>query len=130
MKPLSFPQVWALGALVTGATLCAVCLAAGLEQFANPSFSDEQIRASIVDTWGSSAMANYLVLRLLAVYGLVALAVASLPMQSHGAVRTVAALGVLLSVVAFVVMLCAHIVLTERATAITGQAFSRGWGLW
>lgn len=75
-------------------------------------------------------MANYLVLRLLAVYGLVALAVASLPMQSHGAVRTVAALGVLLSVVAFVVMLCAHIVLTERATAITGQAFSRGWGLW
>ena len=75
-------------------------------------------------------MVNYFALRALGLFGVMALVLASWPRHLHGALRIAAAFGALLSVMALVSMLCAHIVLTERTAALTGQTFSTGWGLW
>jgi hypothetical protein len=120
LKALPFPQGWVLGALLVGVALSAACLAPGVDGLIHPARLDGLVQAPITDGWGARAAVTDVELRLLALFGLAALLVAGLPARLHGAVRTTAAL----------VVLCAHIVLTERMTQVTGQAVSRGWGLW
>lgn len=129
MKPPAYVQAWVLALMLAGVAFGAAVLAWGVHDLADTGRM-EALAKDVVDGWEPATTVHFFQLRLLALMGAAALVVACLPVQWHGAVRASAGLTVALSVAAFVVTLCAHIALTERMTALTGQTVARGWGLW
>ncbi len=107
-------------ALILVAVPFAVLLVAATEWF-NPPFTDDQIRASIVDTWEPRAMVTFAELVALVVGGLVSMGFAAL---SRVAIRRRTALvAALLCMLAATLTYLNHARLTARATALTGQTF-------
>jgi len=90
-------------ALILVAVPFAVLLVAATEWF-NPPFTDDQIRASIVDTWEPRAMVTFAELVALVLVGL-------------------ALVAALLCMLAATLTYLNHARLTARATALTGQTF-------
>ena len=91
-----------------------------------PPFTDEQIQASFVDTWGPSA---WLTLFLLAVISLALVLSLVLALFFTGSDRRLSAIAVAAAVLSDVLVLSAHVSLTERVTRLTGQTFGAFYGL-
>jgi hypothetical protein len=113
------------GALVFLAVACTALAIAGVSQH----YSDAQIQASVVDTWEVSALFTLIVMGFSGVVALSSLAILHYSRGSR-AVRRLALATLVLSVVAVSVGLSAHVALTLRTTALTGQEFGGFYGLW
>ena len=92
-----------------------------------PSYTDQQIRASMVDTWeveASLASCTIVVLLLtLCVSAYISVG------TSRKSVRSLAACAGILSIVGIGCAYASHVALTVRATELTGQSFGALYGL-
>jgi hypothetical protein len=106
---------------------CSACLGGvALRDLLSPPYTDGQIRASFVDTWGTHAIVASVSLFLLTVLGLACIAMlAGVPSRAR---RTVAA-ALASCIIAWGLVLAAHAAMTQRVTALTGQYFGGFWGL-
>jgi len=92
-----------------------------------PPYTDEQIKASLVDTWQVEAFTT---MSLLVWFGAsIALAAVFWYRAKDGSTRTLAVLAVLLAFAAGVATTSNHILLTTRTTVLTGQSFGGFYGL-
>jgi hypothetical protein len=110
--------------LVAGLVVLCLQAAAGL---VIPPYSDEEIRSSWVDTWEVHAWWTILVVGFSAL-----VAALGLPLAVWGrelATRRFARLVVALCVAAAILAVASHATLTSRTTRLTGQTFSRFYGL-
>ena len=92
----------------------------------SPPYTDQQIQASLVDTWEVEAGSTTALLVLLAVTITVSLALAY---HRKNLTLRLSALTVLLAVLAGVLAFSSHVVLTNRVTQLTGQTFGSLYGL-
>ena len=99
--------------------LVAVCVYGAMGVFA-PSYTDQGIRASLVDTWQVEALFTSASLVLLA-FAFVAAIIFAL--RGNTRVRLLASLAVLLAVSAASLVVAGHVILTNRVVGITGQTF-------
>ena len=93
----------------------------------HPPYSDQQIMASIVDTWEAEAMSTVAL-----TVAVVVVAVASLALAyraQNQSVRRLSRIALVLSVAAVGLLFYTHIELTERTTRLTGQTFGALYGL-
>ncbi len=107
-------------ALILVALPLAVLLAA-VAQWFNPPYTDDQMRASIVDTWVPEAMVTLAELVVLGVVGLVSVGLVALSRVTIR--RRTGLIAALLCVLAAVLTYQNHARLTARATALTGLTF-------
>jgi len=118
--------------LRTGAALILVALPltvllVAVRQWFSPPFTDDQIRASIVDTWEPEAMVTLAELVALSVLGLVSVGLAALSRVTIR--RRIGLIAALLCVLAALLTYQNRARLTARATALTGQTFGALDGL-
>ena len=92
----------------------------------NPPYTDQQIQASLVDTWEVEAWSTTALLVLLAIA--VAMAIA-LAYRGANLTRRLSVLVVLAAVVVGALLCSSHIALTNRVTQLTGQTFGGFYGL-
>ena len=111
---------------VAVAVLAVMCLY-GAYTVVNPAFSDQEIRASIVDTWQAHALFTFFALIGITIVGVLAVALAFSTREQL--VRRLAVLAVLLAASSSALVLYSHIALTERTTRLTGQSFGYFYGL-
>ena len=102
-------------------------LALGFREWSNPPFTDEQLKASLVDTWEVAAST----LRVLAFVflGLGAICVVLARRATDARTRNVAYLAALCCLLTVALFLRNHIVLTQRAAGLTGQEFGPLYGV-
>jgi hypothetical protein len=93
----------------------------------NPPYSDQEIRASIVDTWEADALFTFAALAGIAVVTALSLALAY--RSEERLVRRLAVLAVFLAMSSSALVLYSHIALTERTTRLTGHSFGPLYGL-
>jgi hypothetical protein len=102
-------------------------LALGVYEWSHPPFTDQQLEASLTNTWEVAASTTR-------VFGVVFLGLGTICVvlarkaDSSGA-RAVAWVAALLCVFALLLFLRNHIELTQRAAGITGQEFGALFGL-
>ena len=113
--------------LSTAVAVLAVICAFGAYTAVVPAYTDQELRASIVDTWEAQAFFTSAVLVGIAVITVVALAVAYRSGQRF--LRRLAVLAMTLSVCSSALILYSHASLTERATRLTGHSFGPFYGL-
>lgn len=111
--------------LVLGFT--ALGLALGLREWANPPFTDDQLKASLVNTWEVAAST----LRVFAFVflGLGAICVVLGRRATDARTRVVAFLAAACCLLVIALFLRNHIVMTQRAAGLTGQEFGPLYGL-
>lgn len=102
-------------------------LALGLYEWSHPPFADEQLRASLADTWEVAASTTR-------VFGIVYLGLGSICVAlarkaAPGPQQLVACLAAVACLVTLLIFLRNHIELTQRAAALTGQEFGASYGL-
>ena len=90
----------------------------------NPPYTDEQIQASLVDTWEAAARTTTALLFLVALAVVLSLVLAY---RGAGSTRRLSAIAVFLAVLAGALVCSSHIVLTNRVAQLTGQALGRLW---
>lgn len=102
-------------------------LALGLYEWSHPPFTDEQLKASLADTWEVATSTT----RVFAFVflGLGAICVALARKASAGAAQIVAYLAAVACLVTLLVSLRNHVALTERAIGISGADLGPFWGL-
>ncbi len=98
----------------------------GIYELLNPPFTDQEIKASFVDTWEVAAWSTMALLVLLTAAVVVSLA---LSFHSTKPVRRLSTLAVFAAVVVGSLICSNHVVLTNRVTQITGQTFGDFYGL-
>jgi len=108
------------------AALLLACLYGGYAVTSTP-YSDQELRASIVDTWQAQALFTLVVLAGIA--ALTALSVAVAYGTRDRVVRRLRLLAILLSITSAALVFSGHMALTERATLITGHSFGFLYGL-
>lgn len=90
-------------------------------------YSDQQIMASIVDTWEAEAIGTVALAVAVVVVAAVSLALAR--RAPNRSVRRLGRIALVLSVAAVGLLCYSHIALTERTSRLTGQAFGAFYGL-
>ena len=105
--------------------LVAVCVYGAIGVLA-PSYTDQEIRTSLVDTWQVEALFTSVSLVLLA-FAFVAAVIFAL--RGNKGVRVLASLAVLLAVSAATLVVAGHVILTNRVVGVTGQTFGGFYGL-
>ena len=93
----------------------------------HPPYSDQQIMASIVDTWEAEALGP--VALTVAVVVVAAASLAFARRAQNPSVHRLSRIALVLSVAAVGLLLYSHIALTERTTRLTGQSFGALYGL-
>jgi hypothetical protein len=111
--------------LVLGFTLLAMALA--LREWSNPPFTDEQLAASLVDTW--EVAASTLRVFVFVFLGLGAICVVLARRATDARTRIAAYLAAVCSLLTIALFLRNHVVLTQRAADLTGQEFGPLYGL-
>ena len=106
--------------------LAAVCIYAVYELF-HPPFSDQEIKASVVDTWEVGALSTVALIIGIAIVGMTSLALRIGTVDQS--VRRLSVIAVILSIASIAILFYSHIALTERTTQLTGQTFGRFYGL-
>ena len=91
----------------------------------NP-YTDRQIQESMVDTWEVEAIYTLIVIGTVILISIVVLILA---ITQRGAIRRLGFAIVMVSVLAGVLQVASHAKLTSRTTRLTGQTFSRAYGL-
>ena len=111
--------------LVLGFALMAMAL--GFREWSQPPFTDAQLQASLVDTWEVATSTT----RVFAFVflGLGAICVVLARRATDARTRIAAYLAALFSLLTIALFLRNHIVLTQRAAALTGQEFGPLYGL-
>ena len=112
------------------AALVSLLLIAGtyaLQQTVNPPYADEQIRASIADTWEVEALATTVLLG--SFFVSIALTFALASRSTSAGIRRLAFISVLLALFAGATTMANHIALTKRTAQLTGQSFGGFFGL-
>ena len=92
-----------------------------------PPYTDQQIQASVVDTWQVEALVTTATLALL--FCALILSVIFAYMSKQTSTRMLATIAVFLSLMAGVIEFSAHVALTKRTTQLTGQTFGSAYGL-
>lgn len=102
-------------------------LVLGIREWLHPPFTDEQIRASLKDTW--EVAASTVPVFAFSYLGLGAIAMVLARRATDVRTRTVAWLAAGLCLLALAVVFRNHIVMTERAASLTGHEFGPLFGL-
>jgi hypothetical protein len=97
-------------------------LVLGIREWMNPPFTDEQIRASLKDTW--EVAASTVPVFAFSFLGLGAIAVVLARRATDLPLRRTAWAAAVLCLLALAVVFRNHVVMTERASALTGQQLS------
>jgi hypothetical protein len=100
--------------------------ALGVIGLLSPPYTDQQIRASLVDTWEAEAWSVSAALFLLFCAVVVSLALAY---RGSSFTRRLSAAAVFSAISAGAIVLVGHIVLTRHVTQLTGQTFGAFYGL-
>ena len=111
--------------LIAGIALLA-CIY-GASGLLGPPYTDQQIRASIVDTWAVEAIATLVVLVLLLACFVIAVCLVLKSPHLRRSTISLAAVG--LSAVALGLVFASHVALTVRTTRITHKEFGPVYGL-
>ena len=115
-------EILQLGVLVF---LAAVCVFAAYEMI-YPPFSDEEIQASFVDTWGANAQGTVVI----SLFVFLAITVsAALGWRSSPFAKRLALVSVTFGSAGIALLISSHISLTERTIALTGRSFGGFYGL-
>jgi hypothetical protein len=112
--------------LVILVALLAFACVLGVRSILVPSYTDQQIQASLVDTWQVEAFSTAVLLVLIFLAAVFAIV---LGYRGSKLVRFLASAAVLLAVADSALFVSSHIVLTARTTQITGQTFAGFYGL-
>lgn len=104
-----------------------VLVGIGAYRWTHPAYSDAQIRASVVDTWGVSASTTTATLSLSAVLAFASALIALRYNQSR--VWRPAATAMLVALCGGVLAYANHVMLTVRVASLTGQSFGSWYGL-
>lgn len=99
----------------------------GIHEWLSPPFTDEQIRASLADTW--EVAASTVPVFAFSFLGLAAIAFALGRRASDNSLRTLAWSAMGLCLLALAVMFRNHVAMTERARSLTGHVFGPLYGL-
>lgn len=99
----------------------------GVLEWTNPPFTDEQLRASLKDTW--EVAASTVPVFAFSYLGLAAISAVLARRATDSRTRTIAWLAAGLCVLALAVVVRNHVAMTERATALTGQDLGPLYGL-
>lgn len=99
----------------------------GIREWQNPPFTDEQIRASLKDTW--EVAASTVPVFAFSYLGLGAIAAVLARRGPDARTRAVAWIAVACCLAALAVVFRNHVALTERVTALTGHQFGALYGL-
>ncbi len=102
-------------------------LVLGVREWLHPPFTDEQIRASLKDTW--EVAASTVPVFAFSFLGLGSIAVVLARKAGDMRTRAVAWLAAALCLLALAVVFRNHVAMTERASAVTGQDFGASYGL-
>jgi amino acid permease len=102
-------------------------LVLGIREWMNPPFTDEQIRASLKDTW--EVAASTVPVFAFSYLGLGAISTVLARRAPDAGTRTIAWLAAGLCLLALAVVFRNHMVMTDRAAAITGHEFGPLYGL-
>jgi hypothetical protein len=111
--------------LVLGFALMALAL--GLYEWRHPPFSDQQIQASLVDTWEVAASTSRVLIFVF--LGLGVICVALVRKAGSGSRQIVAYLAAMCCLLTVAILLRNHAVLTQRAAGLTGEDFGALFGL-
>lgn len=113
--------------LSTAVSVLAIMCVYGIYSAVSPAYTDQEIRASIVDTWEVHAFFTSAALVGIALVTVISFGVAYRSGQQLP--RRLAVLAVILSLSSSALILYSHISLTERTTRLTGHAFGPFCGL-
>jgi hypothetical protein len=102
-------------------------LVLGIREWQHPPFTDEQIRASLKDTW--EVAASTVPVFAFSYLGLGAIAMVLARRATEVRARAVAWVAAGLCLLALAVVFRNHVVMTERAAALTGHQFGPLYGL-
>jgi hypothetical protein len=103
-----------------------LALALGLYEWSHPPFADEQLRASLTNTWEVAASTTRVFGIVFLGLGLICLVLAR---KSAGPRQRVAYLAAVACLVTLLVFLRNHIELTQRTATLTGHDFGTLYGL-
>ena len=110
-------------------TIIAMLLVVGglaVNDLLNPPYTDQQIQASLVDTWEAEAWRTMALLIFLAIAAVLSTA---LTYRSHALPRRLSILSVLVAFLVGALAFSNHAALTNRVTQLTGQTFGSFYGL-
>jgi uncharacterized membrane protein YozB (DUF420 family) len=104
-----------------------LALALGLRELSQPPFTDEQLKASLVNTWEVATSTT----RVFAIVflGLGAISVVLARKATEARVRLVAYAAAVACLATLMVYLRNHVVLTQRAAGLTGEELGPLYGL-
>jgi hypothetical protein len=103
-----------------------VGLALGLYEWSHPPFTDEQLKASLSDTWEVATSTTRVFAFVFLGLGVICVALAR---KAAGAAQIVAYLATVACLVTLFVSLRNHVALAERAAGISGADLGPFWGL-
>jgi hypothetical protein len=97
----------------------ALGLVLGIREWASPPFTDEQLRSSLADTW--EVARSTVPVFAFSFLGLGAISLVLANRAPDARMRTVAWVAAAMCLLALAVVFRNHVVMTERAEALTGQ---------
>lgn len=117
-----------VGRIIPGFVLAFALLglALGLYEWSHPPFTDEQLKASLADTWEVATSTTRVFAIVFAGLGAICVALAR---KAAGTPQIVAYLAAVACLIVLGVFLLNQIHLTQRAAALTGQQFGPLYGL-
>jgi amino acid permease len=105
----------------------ALGLVLGIGEWMHPPFTDEQIRASLADTW--EVAASTVPVFAFSFLGLGAISMVLARRAPDARTRTMAWTATVMCLLALALVFRNHVALTERAAALTGHDFGALYGL-
>lgn len=111
--------------LVLGFALLALAL--GLYEWSHPPFTDQQLGASLTDTWEVAASTTRVFAIVFLGLGLICVVLAR--KASEATSRLAASLAAIACLLTLLVFLRNHVELTQRAARVTGHDFGPTYGL-
>ena len=117
-----------VGRIIPGFVLAfaLVGLALGLYEWSHPPFTDEQLKASLADTWEVATSTTRVFAFVFLGLGVICVVLAR---KAGGPAQVVAYLAAVACLATLAVFLLNHVHLTQRAAGITGQEFGPLYGL-
>jgi energy-converting hydrogenase Eha subunit C len=103
-----------------------VGLALGLYEWSHPPFTDDQLKASLADTWEVATSTTRVFAFVFLGLGMICVALAR---KASDVARIVAYLAAVACLITLFTSLRNHVALTERAVAVSGADLGPLWGL-
>jgi hypothetical protein len=117
-----------VGRIIPGFVLAfaLVGLALGLYEMSHPPFTDEQLKASLADTWEVATSTTRVFGFVFLGLGVICVALAR---KAAGTAQIVAYLAAVACLATMAVFMVNHVHLTQRAVGLTGEDFGPLYGL-